>query len=187
MPTLTPVAQARLDAIAARHGFGPEAAETLLRALVQGGGTLAQFSHPELGGMGQWSQGGMLMIGDMFNDRLKGRVAALCDDLARLARDGDAFAPRGTAADAGDPASGDWWPADLGRPSTSGGQNDLSYAFFPQERRLAIRRDGRVTVYDSGDHAISGVSQQQGSGQTPRFTSQSGPVDPDALRIVEGG
>jgi hypothetical protein len=26
-------------------------------------GTLAQFNHPELGGMGQWSKGGMLMGG----------------------------------------------------------------------------------------------------------------------------
>ena len=29
-----------------------------------------------------------------------------------------------------------WWPADLGDPSTSGAQNDMRYAFFPDERRL---------------------------------------------------
>ena len=26
-----------------------------------------------------------------------------------------------------------WWPEDLGKPSTSGGQNDVKYAFFPGE------------------------------------------------------
>lgn len=35
-----------------------DAVETLLHALVVGHGTQAQFTHPDLGGMGQWSQGG---------------------------------------------------------------------------------------------------------------------------------
>jgi hypothetical protein len=42
---------------------------------------MAQFSHPELGGMGQWS-GGMTMIGDLSNSELKGRVERVCLELA---------------------------------------------------------------------------------------------------------
>jgi hypothetical protein len=38
---------------------------------------MAQFNHPEFAGSGQWMQGGMLMLGDMFNHALKGRVDAL--------------------------------------------------------------------------------------------------------------
>ena len=45
---------------------------------------MAQFGHPELGGTGQWMRGGMTMVGDMFNASLQARVAALCEDMARL-------------------------------------------------------------------------------------------------------
>jgi hypothetical protein len=42
---------------------------------------MVELRHP-LGGMGQWTAGGMTMIGDMFNAGLKARVVALCDELA---------------------------------------------------------------------------------------------------------
>ena len=31
-----------------------------------------------------------------------------------------------------------WWPADLGEPSTAGGQNGLRFAVFPDKRRLLV-------------------------------------------------
>ncbi|MBD0271514.1 MAG: hypothetical protein ICV73_06250 [Acetobacteraceae bacterium] len=77
-----------------------------------------------------------------------------------------------------------WWPDDLGQPASSGGQNGVRYAFFP-DRRLAVQRDGEVALYDSGDHRITGVSQSQGSGRSPAFTSQRGEVTLDQLRKVE--
>lgn len=73
------------------------------------------------------------------------------------------------------PAS-DWWPADLDHPGSSGAQDGLRYAFFPQQRRLVIERDGQVEQYETGDHQISGVSQASGS-NGPTFTSQNGDVD----------
>ena len=66
MQELTPEGQRTLQGIVKRHGVSTDAALTLLRALVAGRGDMAQFNHPELGGMGQWSQGGMTMVGDMF-------------------------------------------------------------------------------------------------------------------------
>jgi len=80
-----------------------------------------------------------------------------------------------------------WWPGDLGQPSTSGAQNGTRYAFFPDARRLAVEDGGQVTVYDTGEHRIGGVSQQQsGSGRgAPRFTSQQGDVDLSQLRQVK--
>ena len=74
MQGLTPEGERIVEDIARRHGFSTDAATSLLRALAAGNGTQAQFNHPELGGMGQWSQGGMIMIGDMFNNGLKARV-----------------------------------------------------------------------------------------------------------------
>jgi hypothetical protein len=55
----------------------------LRRALERGGGQLAQFSHPELGGYGQWMPG-MTQIGDMFNYELRDRVERLCQELTIL-------------------------------------------------------------------------------------------------------
>ena len=75
-----------------------------------------------------------------------------------------------------------WWPEDLGEAASSGVQNGMRYAFFPQKRRLLIEQDGAKTLYDSGDHQISGVSQQSGSSSSLVFTSQSGPVALDTLR-----
>jgi hypothetical protein len=80
-----------------------------------------------------------------------------------------------------------WWPDDLGSPASSGGQNGLRYAFFPEKRRLLVEQDGKKTVYDSGDHQISGVSQQSGPSSSLVFTSQSGPVALDTLRRAESG
>ena len=41
--------------LAVRHGLSDAAVKEVLRALCAGGGTMAQFSHPEFGGMAQWS------------------------------------------------------------------------------------------------------------------------------------
>ncbi len=94
------VDDATLEAVAARHGFNRAAVAALWHALRRGGGRMAQFSHPELGGMGQWSSGGMLQIGAMFDHALKARVAAACADLAAAAGDRGSTEP-GEADDGG--------------------------------------------------------------------------------------
>ena len=78
-----------------------------------------------------------------------------------------------------------WWPEDLGQPASSGRQNDIRYAFFPDHRRLAVEQDGKVTLYDSGDHRINGVSQEQSSGEPLAFASQHGEVRLEQLQRVE--
>ncbi|MEP6668630.1 MAG: hypothetical protein ABJF10_05725 [Chthoniobacter sp.] len=73
-----------------------------------------------------------------------------------------------------------WWPQDLGEnPISAGGQNATRYAFFGDRQRLAIDSgDGKVQVYDTGDHRVTGVQQHQsGSGRKLTFTSQHGEVD----------
>ncbi|MFM2340999.1 MAG: hypothetical protein RLZZ592_652 [Pseudomonadota bacterium] len=166
--------------LAARHGFSTEAVTTMLQAVTAGGGTMAQFSHPEFGGSGQWMSGGMLMLGDMFNHGLKSRVDSLCHELATLsATRGDLWlsAPVFGGGSA-------WWPADLGQPAASGSQNQLRYAWFPQARRLAVDSGGEVWIYDTLDHQIGGFSQQQGSGGGIAMSSQFGPVDLSRLPVV---
>ena len=68
----------------------------------------------------------------------------------------------------------------LGEPNSAGGQNDLQYAYFAEKHRLAVSRGGKVEVYDTGDHDITGVSQQQPGGAggrlgpTPSSTVKTG-------------
>jgi Short C-terminal domain len=85
-------------------------------------------------------------------------------------------APPGTSVD--------WWPADLGRPNSTGAQNDVRYAFFAQPQRLAIEVNGKMTVYDTLAHQINGFSQQQSSGASLTFTSQHGLVAVASLPVV---
>jgi len=193
MRNLTSDGQQRLSEIAHRHGVSEDAARAMLAALGNGGGTMAQFSHPEFGGSGQWMRGGMTMVSDFFNNALKATVDNLCNDLSNFLLNPPVGAWR-DAEPAAPPSSfgmgfggGNWWPADLGMPNASGSQNDLRYAYFQDACRLAVEIAGALTVYDTGDHRISGVSQQQGNGWTLTFTSQYGTVPVSSLRVVDGG
>jgi len=149
---------------------------------------MAQFYHPDLGGGGQWMRGGMTMVGDMFNGGLQATVSGLCSELSSLLSNQQVFAPVPPNASSGFMAPGNnWWPSDLGNPSSSGGQNDGRYAYFPGARRLAVSRNGQVTVYDVLDHNIGGVQQQQGgSSGSLSFSSQFGTFGVESLPVVGG-
>lgn len=208
MTLLTSHGQNVVQDISNRYGVSPDAVTTLLIAVNSGGGTQAQFSHPELGGMGQWSMGGMVMVGDMFNNGLKATVDQLCTEVSNALANGQMFppppapvyAPMGHQSQS--QSSGEYgntsfstqggysnsaWPQELGAPSSTGSQNNLRYAVFPQTRRLAIDWGGQMTVYDIGDHQIGGFSQQQGGDQSITFTSQYGLVRVADLPVVNMG
>ncbi|MEV8467164.1 SHOCT domain-containing protein [Fluviibacterium sp. DFM31] len=200
MALLTPDGTRTVNDIASRYGLSPDAVLTLLVAVNNGGGSQAQFSHPELGGMGQWSMGGMVMVGDMFNNSLKFTVDQICTELSNALAGGQLFKPvprptqmssqsqsQGSGASfsvQGGYGGGSGWPSELGAPSSVGSQNNLRYAVFPNTRRLAIDLNGQITVYDIGDHQISGFSQQQGGDQSITFTSQYGLVRVADLPVV---
>ena len=84
MQKLTPEGQQTINNIAQRYGISAESVSTVLNAVSNGGGTAAQFYCPELGGGAQWMQGGMTMVGDMFNYGLKSTVDNLCSELSTL-------------------------------------------------------------------------------------------------------
>ena len=191
--------------LARRYGFSHDAVLAMLQSLIAGGGNMAQFDHPEFGGLGQWTHGGMTMVGDMFNNALKAKVDSLCSELSNLLASEPSIRqpgssqwqtqgqnPRGDVLSevslfvASDAGAGAWWPADLGAPSSTGSQNDLRYAYFPVTRRLAINLRGNVTVYDTLDHQIGGVSQQQSGDASFTFVSQRGLVRLTDLPIVSG-
>ena len=164
-------------AIAERHGVSAEAVHHLVRALEAGHGNMAQFDHPEFGGLGQWSRGGMIMVGRMNDHALKARVDALCTELASTLP---------LPATHGVPGAGNWWPEGLGVPSSVGAQDGTRYAFFPASRRLAVETQGRTALYDLGDREITGVSQQQGRAESFRFSGPGGSFALEDLKPVDG-
>lgn len=206
MDQLTPEGQRLVAELAQRHGFGTDAVTHMLFAVRYGNGSMAQFSHPEFGGSGQWMQGGMIMLGDMFNHGLKGRVDSLCNEIAgALARQPGLLQSgsfqsqsQGGAGDQTQTAGGypgqsslfvpdpatHWWPAELGSPSATGSQNSVKYAYFAGARRLAVEAGGEVWVYDTQDHQIGGFSQQQGGAASIVFTSQYGTVNLGSLPVI---
>jgi hypothetical protein len=210
MAQLSPAGILAVQDIAQRHGFSFDAVQSMLNSVINGNGSMAQFSHYEFGGSGQWMQGGMTMIGDMFNNYLKGRVDNLCAELSRLIAsqpglmrsgsfqsqtqncntswNGFGGAPDDVANPnslfVAAPAQANWWGPDLKWPNSSGGQNGMRYAWFSQARRLAIESNGQVIVYDTLDHQIGGVSQQQSGGYSVTFSSQYGYVDLSRLPVI---
>ncbi len=201
MTSLTEDGRKVVAEVAARHGVSADAVTHLLLALAAGQGSQAQFNHPELGGMGQWSLGGMTMVGDMFNNGLKAKVDGVCSDLSDILRTDGAFvALRSHQSQSQSQGGGQGavgvslfvpssreWPAELGQPASVGSQNDMRYAWFPDKRRLAIDVGGRIAVHDTGDHQIGGFGQAQSGGQSLTFTSQHGLVRVADLPVVEVG
>jgi hypothetical protein len=166
--------------VSLRHSVSADAVRTILRALRSGGGTMAQFSHSDFGGMSQWSPG-MTMVGDMFNNSLKSKLDAVCTELAAYVAETPST-DRGHSREADEVSyrssrqASDWWPGNLGTPSAVGAQNDLQYAVFPDTRRLAIKDGGHIDIFDTGNHRIFGVAQAQSKDQTLTFTGQDGLV-----------
>jgi hypothetical protein len=189
---LTPQGLQTIEELARRYFVSVDAVMTLLQAVINGGGTMAQFSHPEFGGSGQWMQGGMTMVGDMFNSALKTKVDSLCSELAGLATSQPHLASPAPSQKPGNASlfiadtGNRWWPANLDAPSSTGSQNNVRYAIFPVGKRLAIEINGQMTLYDTMNHQIGGVGQQQGPDASLTFTSQFGLVRVADLPVVSG-
>jgi hypothetical protein len=172
--------------LAIRHSISTDAVRAVLQALKAGGGRMAQFSHKEFGGMAQWSSG-MTMVGDMFNDSLKAKLNAIATELAAHLSDNPEALVRSDEVSYRSPlrpTSAPWWPPEFGQPNSTGAQNNLRYAIFSNVRRLVIDDHGEHTVYDTGEHDISGISQAQSSGSTLTFTGQHGLVRVSDLKKV---
>lgn len=180
MQRLTDVGENLVNDIAYRYRLSREAVIHMLVAVNNGGGSMAQFSCPELGGSGQWMRGGMTMVGDMFNNGLKTTVNNICNELSIILANNQIF----PVIPAGTPGSNQWWPGDLGRPFSSGAQNNIRYAVFPN--RLAVELNGKVSVYDTLNHHIGGVSQQQGGNTSLTFSSQFGTISVISLPLISG-
>lgn len=180
MQKLTPEGQNIVNDLSTRYNLSQDAVIYMIGAVNNGGGSMAQFNCPELGGGGQWMRGGMTMVGDMFNYGLKNTVDNLCNDISNALATTIIFplAPKGTRQ------SNQWWPIELENPFSSGAQNNTRYAIF--QNRLAVDVNGQVTVYDTLDNNISGISQQQGGNNSLTFSSQYGTILVSSLPIVSG-
>jgi hypothetical protein len=177
---LTSAGENIVNDLSYRYNLSHDAIIHMIGAVNNGGGSMAQFNCPELGGSGQWMRGGMTMVGDMFNNGLKNTVNNLCSEISNILQTTQIF----PVIPAGTKGSAQWWPAELGSPFSSGSQNSTRYAIFAH--RLAVEINGEVTVYDTLDNNIGGVSQQQGGDNSLTFSSQYGTILVSSLPVVSG-
>lgn len=206
MSRLSPAGNQLVQNLANRYGLSVDGVTHMLIAVNNGNGTMAQFGHPDFCGSGQWMRGGMTMVSDLFNNNLKCLVDNLCNDISNALADhqtspfaGSFQSQSQSGSNAQAQSSGqmgsanslfvpdpteNWWPQELGAPSSMGSQNSLRYAYFSNARRLAVTTGGTPWIYDTLDHQINGFGQQQGGGQSITFTSQYGTVDLSRLPIV---
>lgn len=165
--------------LAREQAVSESAVSAVFQALRRGGGTMAQLSHADFGGMAQWSPG-MTMVGDMFNEGLKTKLNSIIAELSAYLREhpDEAQHEDNTVShrSAGETHGASWWPARFGDRSAVGEQNQMRYAAFPDRRRLVIDDHGKIEIYDTGDHRISGVSQNQSRDSILTFVSQHGVV-----------
>lgn len=206
MQQLTPEGYKIVSDLSLRYGFSTDAVTHMMFAVLNGNGTMAQFNHAEFSGSGQWMQGGMIMLGDMFNHGLKSSVDGLCNELSSLLakqpgllRSGSFQSQNQSSGGQQSQASGapvgkcslfvpdprnNWYPSELGTPTSTGSQNNVCYAHFANAQRLAVKTGGDIWVYDTLDHQIGGFSQQQGMDGSITFTSQYGTVNLSNLPVV---
>ena len=193
MKALTNTGRQYIEELAAKYNVKNETVESLLEAVIKGNGSMAQFNVPELGGSGQWMKGGMTMVGDRFNSSLKATVSSICNELSGLVTsqvlyedsgDDKSQTPSTHKTSLASDNAGSSWPSVFGNPTSSGSQNNFRYAYFAPVRRLVIEENGKRAIYDTKHHKITGVSQQQGAGNSYTFTSQDGPVDLASLELI---
>lgn len=213
MKQLSPAGQQIINNIAQRYNFSSDAVFSMLLSVINGNGSMAQFNHPEFGGSGQWMRGGMIMLGDMFNNGLKNSVGNLCQELANLivnepnliqtgsfqsqsqgnqeqanytnSQQNSSNSSNAVSLFVSGADSQNWWTAiGLQFPNSTGKQNNICYAYFAGIRRLAIKLNSDITLYDTLDHQIGGFSQQQGNDASLTFSSQYGLIDIKSLPVI---
>jgi hypothetical protein len=181
-----------IPSIAQRYHVSLDAAREVERALRATGGRQAQFSHPELGGSGQWMPG-MLMIHAGADRQLRARVEGLLDEVAAVVRGSETASPAALARDPNAPAASSrvdlpagesWWPASYGHPTAHGCQSGIRYALFPGRRCVLVQVGSRIDCFDTADHQVRGVGQQQGHASRLVLTTATGEIPLDHLECI---
>ncbi|WP_428660115.1 hypothetical protein [Runella sp.] len=176
----------KIQEIASKYNVSEETVRTLLEGLKLSGGRQVQFNISELGGMGQW-QGGMVMIGDMFNNSLKAKVAELCAELSPLSQTVLEEEKKQEEAKPQKKNETSKKPAEKRTlASFNGSQNGHRYAYFASEEVLELEEDGKVTKYSTKGYPLSGVQQSQDNGgRSLSFTYPGGTVSAKDLKKVK--
>lgn len=169
----------KIKEIASKYQVSEETVRALLEGLKVSGGRQVQFNIRELGGMGQWQSGGMVMVSDMFNHSLKVKVSELCSELAELSQ---------TMEEEEKPKMMAETKSVTSKPSATfkGRQNDSHYAYYANESLLEIEENGKVTKYNTEGYALSGAQQSQSNSlRNLSFTYPGGTVSLKDLKKVK--
>lgn len=152
------------EQLAQKYQISLQALAVLEDALRRGGGKVAQFSHPELGGMGQWMPG-MTIVSDFSK---QATVAGLCQELALHV---------GSAPSAA---------SDSTHLGLSGSCGDLHYSYSRAKNILEVTVAGRVQRYRTDGHEITSASASSfGSQFKLHLSGPQGEIDWNSLPLIE--
>lgn len=143
----------KIKEIASKYQVSEGTVRALLEGLKASGGRQVQFNISELGGMGQW-QSGMVMIGDMFNHSLKAKVSELCTELSALSVSMPEEEPTSTKTEKTE--------SSRKSPATfKGSQNGSHYSYYAKDNLLEVEEGGKTVKYDTSGYALAGAQQSQ--------------------------
>jgi hypothetical protein len=135
----------------------------------------------------------MLMIHAGADRQLRTRVEGLLDEVAAVVRGSETAAPAALQRDPGSPAAASrvdlpagesWWPASYGHPTAHGCQSGIRYALFPGRHCVLVQIGSRIDCYDTADHQVHGVGQQQGHSSRLVLSTATGEVPLDRLECI---
>ena len=155
MQQLTDEGRRIVDDVARRHGFSSDAVTSMLISVWLGMATRRSSTIRSSAASANGRKGGMTMIGDMFNNNLKGRVASLCQELAGLIQNQPMFA---VPAQSQSQSQGGGWQGQSGGSFQQQGSGGGGFGGVKPVR--AQRAERQMVASGSGISRIDGRAEQ---------------------------
>ncbi|MEO0560572.1 MAG: hypothetical protein AAF125_00560 [Chloroflexota bacterium] len=170
------ISQSQIRAIAQKHRLSDNAVVVLAKALRRGHGRMARFNHRELGGIGMWGRGEVI-IGDMRNESLRMQIWGAMNDLLPIIT---SHPPRKPEPEKDSTLVMPWWgDITLGPPTVHGAFENMTFGYFLEPHRVILRNDGVITHYDARHLGVLdlAVTHDQRGAPVITLVTLDGPLD----------
>lgn len=169
--------------IAQQYGVSAEAVQQLAHALIRGRLKTARFNHPELGGIGKWRRGDVL-LGDVRDEDHKTLVWRLAEELMPLLK----HVPLPASSEENEQTLVMPWWGDrlLGEPIITDRFESVQYGYFLESRRVIVLRGDDLIHYDADGLLVTGLVRRVSPSRGLELILQTvtGEVNVEALPII---
>lgn len=142
------------------HHVSVEAIQVLVRALVEGGYRSANFNHPELGGVGKWN-GGDVILGDMSQEALRLKIWRIVQGLLPTLQQ---TIPPEPIQEADATFVMPWWnDVTLREPVLKGMFESTTFGYFLEGARVVVKQSEHITHYDASGHLVTDLQMMSGA------------------------